>query len=255
MMRVDRLNSMEEHIHEYGNVSLDDLAKKFNISINTVRRDVEELLERGTIKKVYGGVTSTIATQVLHISDRENTNTAAKQNIGKVVSQLIDNDATVFIDSGTTPAQVLQYLGQKNNITVITNSLKAMHEASKYPNIKLLGIGGLYSPFKGTFVGSNTLEEITKLNFDIVLLGATCVSIESGLTINSFFEVDIKKYLLKHYSNHTVLMADTNKYDKTALHSFGSFTDIKIVAAEKPLPPRYQEVMTEHGITFICPNN
>ncbi len=254
MMRLDRLNSMEEYVHECGSVSLSDLAKKFNISINTVRRDVEELLERGTMKKVYGGVASNITTQVMPISDRENTNIAAKQSIGKMVAKLIDNDSTVFIDSGSTPAQVIQHLGQKNNITVITNSLKAMYESSKYPNIRLLGIGGLYNTFKGSFVGSSTLENISKLNFDVVLLGSTCISLENGLTINSFFEVDIKRWLVQH-NKRTILMADTSKYDKTALYSFSDFSDVKIVAAEKPLPPRYMKEISERGMTFLCPDN
>jgi len=247
---------MEEYVHKCGNVSLSDLAKKFNISINTVRRDVEELLERGTMKKVYGGVASIINnnSKIIPISDRENTNIAAKQNIGKVVAQLIENDSTVFVDSGSTPAQVIQYLGQKNNITIITNSLKAMYESSKYPNIKLLGIGGMYNTFKGSFVGSGTLETISKLNFDIVLLGSTCVDLESGLTINSYFEVDIKRWLVQH-NKRVVLMADTSKYDKTALYSFCKFSDVKYVAAEKPLPPRYMKEIKERGMTFLCPED
>jgi DeoR family myo-inositol catabolism operon transcriptional repressor len=250
-MRIDRLNDMEEHIIKCGSVSLEKLAEHFQISINTVRRDVDELLNRNNIKKVYGGVVSITTSDIIF---REQANISAKQTIGSVVAPLIKDNTTVFIDSGTTTAQVIPHLSNKSNITVITNSLKAMFEVSKYPNINLLGIGGSYDHSKSSFiVGSATIESMANLNFDMVLIGTTCVSLENGLTINSHFEVDIKRWLVENNKNRIVLMADADKYDKSALYSFCSFNDVNIVAADRPLPRHYIKRMSENGTTFICP--
>lgn len=249
-MRLDRLNNMEEYVVNCGNVSLENLAEHYQISINTVRRDLEELLNRGRIKKVYGGVMSCPTSEITY---REETNTSAKQTIGALIAQLIKDDSTVFIDSGTTTAQVIPHLCNKSNITIISNSLKVMFETSKYPNINLLAIGGYYNPSKASFVGSTTIESMAKLNFDMVLIGATCVNLRSGLTINSYFEVDIKQWLVKNNKNHIALLADSDKYDKSALYSFCDFDDVNIVVAERPLPQHYIERMTENGTTFLCP--
>lgn len=250
-MRLDRLNSMEEYVLNCGNVSLGDLAEHFQISINTVRRDLEELLERGRIKKVYGGVTSCAATEITY---REGMNTTAKQTIGSLTAQLIKDGSTVFIDTGTTTAQVVPYLSNKQNITIISNSLKVLYETSKYPNINLLAIGGYYNPSRASFVGSTTIESMAKLNFDLVLIGATCVSLKSGLTINNHFEVDIKRWLVKNNKSHIALMADSDKFDKSALYSFCDFNDVNIIVSERPLPQHYIERMTENGTTFLCPD-
>ena len=86
-MRAERLNEMEQYILGKETVSLDDLCSQFDISMNTVRRDVAELLDRGNIRKVYGGVSSTLISRPLGFSVRKQKNSEAKQIIGQLASK------------------------------------------------------------------------------------------------------------------------------------------------------------------------
>jgi DeoR/GlpR family transcriptional regulator of sugar metabolism len=85
-------------------------------------------------------------------------------------------------------------------------------------------------------------------------MGASSIS-KSGLAINSYFELDKKQWLVKNNKGRIVLLADTNKYDTTALYLFCDFHEVDIVIAEKPLPDSYMEILNENHIRFICPEN
>ena len=252
-MRVERLIEMEDYVLKCGSVSLEDMAAHFKVSLNTVRRDLGEILDRGKIKKVYGGVTTSELTDSMIVSKREMTNVSAKQEIGKVAAQLIKDGSTVFIDSGTTPANVIPYLSNKSNVTVITNSLKAMYETAKHKNLDLLALGGYYNYSHGNFVANSSAESMTKLNFDLVLIAATCISLTNGLSVNSYFEVDVKNRIVKNNAGRIALLATADKFDKSALYSFCDFDDVNTIVSDKPLPEHFIERMDQRGVTFLCP--
>lgn len=106
-------------------VSLEELSTQFSVSMNTIRRDVMELLSRGNIRKVYGGVSSTLINRPVGFSVRAQKNSRAKQIIGRLASQLVSDGASIFLDSGSTTPYILQHIGEKNGVTVITHSLTA----------------------------------------------------------------------------------------------------------------------------------
>ena len=131
-MRADRLNEMEQYILGRENVSLEELCVQFSISMNTVRRDIAELLNRGNVRKVYGGVSSNLQHRPLGFSVRERKNSEAKQIIGQLAARLVNNGSSIFLDSGSTTPNIVRHLGEKNGVTVITHSLTALYEAANW---------------------------------------------------------------------------------------------------------------------------
>ena len=97
-MRAERLNAMEQYILGKETVSLEELSTQFSVSMNTIRRDVMELLSRGNIRKVYGGVSSTLINRPVGFSVRAQKNSRAKQIIGRLASQLVSDGASIFLD-------------------------------------------------------------------------------------------------------------------------------------------------------------
>ena len=190
-VRLDRLNEMEQYILDQGTASLEDLCQHFQVSMNTVRRDLSDLLERGRLKKVYGGVSAESRSQsVIPMSERASRNGAGKQIIGKLASSLVQDGMSIFLDSGSTTVRILPYLTDKKNVTVITHSLMALYEAAKYPQLNVIALGGMYNTATSSFVGSNTLDELSKMAINLVFLGATGVTLERGLTNTTYFEVE-----------------------------------------------------------------
>lgn len=253
-MRIQRLNSLEAYVLNKGTASLEELAEHFSVSINTIRRDLNELLSKGQIKKVYGGVSSIVTSAPLPMSVRTVKNKNEKLVIGKLAAPFVADGETIFLDSGSTTPYILAHLSDKSDVIVITHSLTAMYEAAKYPNLKVISLGGIYNQSTASFVGISAVDALSKIRINKVFIAATGVSLEHGLTNTTYFEAEIKRKVM-HCSNNIILMADKSKFDTSSTISFFNFADLFAVVTDSPPPEKYQEVMTKNNITLITDNS
>lgn len=252
-MRLNRLNQMEQYVISHTTVSLEELSRVFAVSMNTVRRDIVQLLARGRLQKVYGGVSAESRAQfVIPMSERANKNDAGKQFIGKLAASLVQDNMSIFLDSGSTTMRILPYLAEKKNVTVITHSLMALYEAAKYPQLNVIALGGMYNVATSSFVGASTLDELSKMAIDLVFLAATGVTLERGLTNTTYFEVEIKQSVARQ-NKTLVLMADHSKFGHNALLTFCNFEDLTAVVTDQPLPEAYDEVVSRCEIRVLRP--
>lgn len=235
-MRADRLNEMEQYILGRENVSLEELCVQFSISMNTVRRDIAELLNRGNVRKVYGGVSSNLQHRPLGFSVRERKNSEAKQIIGQLAARLVNNGSSIFLDSGSTTPNIVRHLGEKNGVTVITHSLTALYEAASLPNLNIISLGGIYAPSTSSFTGISTLDTL------------------SHLTNSTYLEAEIKRNVVQR-GNRVVLMADQSKFGHSAVISFCSFEQLYAVVTDRMPPAPYLALMERYGIRLICPGH
>ena len=160
---------------------------------------------------------------------------------------------SIFLDSGSTTVRILPYLADKKNVTVITHSLMALYEAAKYPQLNVIALGGMYNAATSSFVGSNTLDELSKMAINLVFLGATGVTLERGLTNTTYFEVEIKQSVARRNKN-LVLMADHSKFGHNALLTFCNFEDLTAVVTDQPLPEEYETVIARQNIRVLLPD-
>lgn len=240
-MRLDRLNKMEEYILQYNNVSLETLASHFSISINTVRRDIAEILKKGTIKKVYGGVMAIDPSRSSILTAGDQSSCEAKQVIGSLAASLIKDDDTIFLDSGTTVVHIIPFLENKKNITIVTNSLRVINACAMYPQLNLLVMGGYYDDTTQSFAGTRTLDSIGNVPYDLALLGTTGISLTRGLTTVPFFEETVKQLIITRNPGRVALMVDHSKFGKSALRSFGKLEDISYLITDKCPEDEYME--------------
>jgi len=248
---------MEEYVLEKGSSSLEELCRHFNVSMNTVRRDIADLVQRGHLKKVYGGVSAGIrpaAPLAIPISERYMRNDQAKQSIGQLAASLVHDDMSIFLDSGSTTMRILPYLSEKHNVTVITHSLMALYEAAKYPSLNVIALGGMYNWVTSSFVGATTLDELSKMAINLVFLASTGVTLERGLTNTTYFEVEVKQTVARQNKN-LVLMADHTKFGHNALLTFCNFEDLYAVVTDQPLPESYLRVISHRGIKLLTPES
>jgi DeoR/GlpR family transcriptional regulator of sugar metabolism len=127
-----------------------------------------------------------------------------------------------------------------------------MCEVAKSPELGLLSLGGYYNYATASFFDSKLIEKMSKLYFDYVFLAASSIT-KNGCAINSYFELDKKQWLVKNNKGRIALLADTKKYDTTALYLFCNLNEVDIVIAEKPLPDFYMEILKRNNIRFVCP--
>lgn len=249
-MRLNRLNDMEQYIIEKETVSLEHLADHFQISMNTVRRDLNELLQRGRISKVYGGVSTSPQTAPLPMSVRSAKNNDAKQKIGRIAAGLVKDGDTIFLDSGSTVLCILPHLASRKNITVITHSLSVMYEAAKYPSIQLISLGGLYNHTTSSFVGISTLDALSTITPRAVYIAATGVSLERGLTNTTYFEAEIKRKVVQN-CDRIILMADYSKFNYSSTISFYHFEDLSTIVTDRKPPGKYLEAARQNHISLL----
>ena len=179
-------------------------------------------------------------------------NDRAKQAIGRLAATLVQDNMSIFLDSGSTTMRILPYLADKQNVTVITHSLMALYEAAKYPSLHVIALGGMYNWVTSSFVGANTLDELSKMAINLVFLASTGVTLERGLTNTTYFEVEVKQTVARQNKN-LVLMADHTKFGHDALLTFCNFEDLSAVVTDQPLPPEYNAVIAQHGIRLLTP--
>ncbi len=249
-MRLERLNSLENYILDKGTVSLEDLADRFKVSINTVRRDLNELLARGQIKKVYGGVSSLHETTPLPMSIRAAKNKEAKLLIGRLASGFVEDGDSIFLDSGSTTPYILPEISKRNNVIIVTHSLTAMYEASKYPSLKVIALGGMYNQSTSSYIGISTIEALSKISINKVFIAATGVSVEHGLTNTTYFEAEIKRKVTQ-CGKKIILMADQSKFDFSSTISFFHFEDLYAVITDKRPSAAYMEVIERNNIRLL----
>lgn len=256
-MRIDRLNQIEQYVFQFGTASLENLAAHFAVSMNTIRRDVKQLLDRGALEKVYGGVsvkTNTQPHEPLPLSIRASKNNAAKQEIGRLAATLVQDNFSIFLDSGSTTPMLLPHLAQKSGVTVITHSLSALYEAAKYPNLNVISLGGLFYPGTASYVGISTLEALSRMSLDLIFLAATGVSIGGGMTNTTYLEAEIKRNVITR-GRQVALMADHSKFDRAAFITFCEFKTLDyLVTDERPAAP-YLDVLQANAVRLLCPDD
>ena len=228
-MKVSRLNSIEQYVISRETVSIDELCEVFGVSKNTIRRDLNELEQRGHITKVYGGVTATVPSGAVPTPIRSGLNQIDKSLIGRLAAEEVADGDTIFIDSGTTTLCLLRFLVAKKRITIITHSLGALSEASKYDNLNIISLGGIYSPTTDSF------------------MGATGVSLTAGMTNTTFLEAEIKRAVV-HRADNIYGMVDSSKIGKEAIVTFCHLKDLTAFITDCEPPKEYVDLCNAENV-------
>ena len=255
-MRTDRLNQMEAFILRKGTASLYELSEQFDISLNTVRRDISDLIERGHIRKVYGGVSSlqepdgqAFAT-LLPLAKRAEMHADQKRLIGELAASLVDEGSVIFLDSGTTVPHMLPYLTGKN-VTIVTHSLSVMTEAAKYPDLKVLALGGVLNHATYSLVnGANS--SMPAVHPRALFMAATALSEDWGASNNTYEEYRMKSDIVNLHSN-VIVLADASKFGKNATYSYCPFNRIRTIVTDRLPDTPFLEAAHENGIELLYP--
>lgn len=235
-MRAERIDSIIEFIYKNKNVTLDQICDNFNISKSTVRRDLSEILKDTNLKKTYGGITLKNKwgnkKYLTSFSERNIENADKKLAISKKAANIVEDNDIIFIDSGTTTFYMVDYLGNVNNLTILTNNLEVIFRAVKYKNINLISLSGTLSRETLSFVGATSISTIKNFNISKAFMATTGFSIMNGVTNSSPLESDIKRTVISK-SNKIILLADSSKFNSVSLMTYCNLEDIDILITDK----------------------
>lgn len=251
--KYDRIQQMGDYIQQTGFVSLNDLSKIYKVSINTVRRDLDELISMKMVEKVYGGVravrNSTEA--LLSFNERAIKNEDGKNYIGKVAASLVENNDNIFIDSGTTALTIIPHIVHIPNLTILTNNLQAIFMLMQYPQVRTICFGGQLNSKIASLSGEFcSIPNLRNFVIDKAFLAATGVSLDKGASNSTSGELLIKKQLVET-SKRCILMADSSKFDKYALLSYAPLSAFTAVVTERLPSQPYLDFFKDNQINLL----
>ncbi len=259
-MRFDRLSQMENYILDKQHVLLTHLAHVFRVSLNTVRRDVTILEERGNITRIRGGVISRNQPQLQLGSSSLSQGSfyvdpyqEPKNRIGELAAHLVEDNQTLFIDSGTTTKNMVPYLHDKKGITIITSSPRVLIEAIKLSKCTLIVLGGEYSQRSDTFHSYQSIEELAKFNIDIAFLGATGISVQNGLTTATYMESHFKRSAMLR-AKTAVVMVDSRKFYACSSSKFADLSEVAYLVSDNSCPHEVELFCNSNGIKCLFSN-
>lgn len=234
-----RIDDLLNYIKSKNKVSLIELQHKFNISISTLRRDINYLKIAGEIKKIYGGVEINSQKEFTPFKIRSDINTTGKDQIAKKAASLIKSGDVIFLDSGTTVGRISKYLHLQSNLTVITNNMFLIPELINFPNIQLITLSGEYNANTHSFIGLESENILKSFNITVAMMGTTGFSIKAGITHSNKLEAGVKKAAV-NIASEVYLLADHRKVDTFAPYTYCSFDDISAIISDLELPSMYK---------------
>lgn len=217
MLAQERRSLIIQDLRAQGGVETEDIAQRYGVSVETVRRDLLELEKMSLLKRVYGGavgVSVTSRNEPPH-SERENVASDQKREIASQVVGLIPDDATVFLDLGTTIEALARAIPPTFSGTIITASLRAVATLAHLPHAEILVSGGKLRKSELSLSGSTATAFLNGIYPDIAVISIGAIDPTAGVTDFDFDELHVKQTVLAN-STMSIVVADSTKFDRIA---------------------------------------
>lgn len=246
MIADERRNLIVKHIREKTFVSVEALARELDVSQMTIRRDLVTLSDSGVIERRYGGA---VLKEEKTYREKNVSNAAAKERIANRAAKLINPGDTLFLDAGTTTFQIAKKLVQRKDLTIITNDVEIAYLLrSAKPNLILCG--GVMQKETGSLVGDFTSQMLEQINFNIAFVGTSCIDQDYYCSTPSLEKVPVKQATMRR-NCETYLVADSSKFEKTALVRLNPVEDFAGLITDKVFSEEEKVILSMRGVTLM----
>lgn len=249
MTSEQRKKEVLKYVSESEFRTLKEITNQFNISINTARRDINELAEQNLLQKFYGGVKATEKKQSSKYTARMNKNSQEKWRIAKFAAGLIQDNDILFIDAGTTTSGITDFINKSFHLTFVTNNIHVMSKVMEVENWDMIVVGSKLKHSSHSLIDIHDWDYLHTLNLNKSFIATTGLTIHSGATNPDHGDAVIKSTMIKQ-SQESYLLLDFSKFDQTSLSTFAHITDFNRIITDSHVPKQYKEYCKEHEITL-----
>jgi DeoR/GlpR family transcriptional regulator of sugar metabolism len=234
MLAAQRRDLLLERLRTDGRIVAKDLAAEVGISEDTIRRDLRDLAAAGLCQRVYGGALP-VSPAIADYATRQDVETDSKQRVARAAAALIEPNATVILDGGTTTLAVVRALPLDLKATVVTHSPTIASALTNHENVEVYVIGGRLFRHSMVACGAAAVEAARGVHADLFFLGVTGVHPEAGLTTGDADEAAMKR-ALAHQAADTYVLASAEKIGTASRFTVLPFAEVAGVITDADNP-------------------
>ncbi|WP_217145346.1 DeoR/GlpR family DNA-binding transcription regulator [Streptomyces sp. AC627_RSS907] len=234
-----------------GRVDVVSLAEEFQVTAETIRRDLKALDRAGLLRRVHGGAIPAGRLDFEpDLAERESTAADEKDRIAKAALAELPAEGTLILDAGSTVARVAAALPPEASLTVVTHSLPIAARLADHPGIQLHLVGGRVRHRTRAAVDAWALRAYDEIRADLVLVAANGFSAEHGLTTPDLAEAAVKRAAVAA-ARRVVLLADSSKHGQEHFARFGALGDVDLLITDSGLSPDDADAIERDGTEVV----
>ena len=238
-------------VRSRGSVSVEALAEQFEVTLQTVRRDVKLLADAGLLARFHGGVrVPSSTTENIEYLQRQMLNEGAKQRIARRVAAAVPMGCSLIINIGTTTEAIARELLRHRGLRVITNNLNVAAILSDNPDCEVIVAGGIVRSRDRGIVGELTVDFIKQFKVDIGLIGISGIEADGTLRDYDYREVKVARAIIEH-SREVWVGADHSKFNRPAMVEVARIDQIDTLFTDAAPPAPFPHLLTQAGVNCV----
>lgn len=235
-----------------GWVLVDDLAQRFEVTLQTIRRDLGDLDEAGLIERVHGGAVARAGVSNTSYEGRKRLGAEAKAAIGRACARLIPDNSSMILNLGTTTEAVAAALADHTNLTVITNNINVANILMPNPGCEVIVAGGRLRRSDGGLVGELTTQFFEQFKVDFAIIGCSGLDPDGDLLDFDLSEVRVSRAILQQ-ARQRFVVADHSKFARAAPCRIANLSEVDALFTDADLPEALARSCADWGTkVHIC---
>ena len=245
----ERQTEILQRARTRGRVEVETLAAEFDVTTQTIRRDLNELSHSGLLARVHGGAVLAARVSNVAYAERRIVSAREKQAIGVRTAQMIPDGCSVILNIGTTTEEVARALVDRRDLVVITNNLNVVGILSGTPGKEIIIAGGVVRQSDGAIVGDEAVEFIRKFRADFAIIGASALDEDGAVMDYDMREVAVARAIVAN-ARRTILVCDRLKFERSAPVRICDVADIHAFVTDAPPPRPFSEACARAGVSI-----
>lgn len=249
-MTSKRQQQILDIAREKGQVAVDELVRRFDVTPQSIRKDLNRLCEERLLSRTHGGARLASSVENMSYEARRMLASDHKQAIGQAVAEIIPDNASLFVNIGTTTEAVAQALLHHQQLMVITNNINVASLLRPYSNSKVLIASGEVRSSDGGIVGEAAVDFINQFKVDFAVIGSSGIDAQGALLDFDYREVKVSQAIISN-ARHVILAADSTKHERTAPVRIGHISQINSFVTDRCPDKDFQRLLAGFDIRTI----